>query len=182
MFTLNQKESALSLEVKADDMKQGTAKTYYAIGSTQLEAGNEATNGGKYKLSENMQEIAQLTATKGTAGDIYECDYTITITPTGTMYEALATTENKGDLVLSLATDGDTWTLTKSTLDLKDITTKETVSGKLQIDASSGDIKLKAGLALKNDAEKPQNYLAGTGLSVSIVTSISDCTLQAAGD
>ena len=161
-ITLSGSAGALSMELTAEDMKQGEDKSYWA-----------SAEGEKKLLQENV-EIAKITSTGGEATDNYECTLTVTITSSNT--DEL-TALGEGNVKLYL-TD-----LINETVDLSSATNYQTpITRQIELKGIESQAKsLKAAFEIKNSSTDDQSSAAGKTIGVNIKTAISGCALKEAG-
>ena len=148
-ITLSGSAGALSMELTAEDMKQGEDKSYWA-----------SAEGEKKLLQENV-EIAKITSTGGEATDNYECTLTVTITSSNT--DEL-TALGEGNVKLYL-TD-----LINETVDLSSATNYQTpITRQIELKGIESQAKsLKAAFEIKNSSTDDQSSAAGKTIGVNI--------------
>ncbi len=158
-ITLSGSAGALSMELTAEDMKQGEDKSYWASAE------------GEKKLSQEDVEIAKITSTGGEATDNYECTLTVTITSSNA---AELTALGEGNVNLYLTG------LVSQEIDLSSATNYQTpITQKIDLKGTELEAKsLKAAFEIKNSSTDNQSSAAGKEIGVKIATSISGCALK----
>ena len=156
--TLTNINSTLSMSLTAADMMVSNAGSYYA------------TPTGK-STTENMAwEIGRATVTPNTDTNYYSCDYTLSVSNTGTtnMYTAFGNMTNKsaGQIVFQI---NDT------TYDWYTNGMPNSYTGNMIVSVDNPG-HITAGLKLVNDGRIDQTALAGTDIAITIQATNFSCT------